>query len=68
MSRELMTPAQLAEKLSVGIGTLANWRYQGKGPSFIKIGPKKVLYDAASVDEWLNSQTYQGTADVSAVA
>jgi hypothetical protein len=31
------------------------WRYVGKGPESFKIG-RKVLYDAAKLEEWLAGQ------------
>lgn len=53
-----LTPAELAKRWNgaVNVGTLANWRSQGKGPAFQKIGTRvryplnKVLeYEAANV-------------------
>ncbi|CAG2144581.1 MULTISPECIES: helix-turn-helix transcriptional regulator [Cupriavidus] len=32
-------------------GTLANWRVQGKGPAFIKLGAK-VRYPIAQLEQW----------------
>lgn len=45
-----LTPAQVAEKLRMSVGTLNNWRVQGRGPKFVKFGskvlyPEKELYD-----------------------
>jgi hypothetical protein len=38
-----LTPAEVAERLMVNIGTLANWRVVGYGPKFMKFG-RKVMY------------------------
>jgi hypothetical protein len=41
----LLTPPQAAAHLSVSVGTLANWRTAGKGPSFVRLGssPKAAI-------------------------
>lgn len=47
---EFLTPDQLVDRWSkaVGRGTLANWRAQGKGPTFTKLG-SRVVYRLADV-------------------
>lgn len=35
---ELMTPLEVAEALRVDERTLANWRYRGQGPVFLRVG------------------------------
>jgi len=45
-----MTPAQLSAYLQRSEQTLANWRWQGKGPRYTK--PGGILYDWADVREW----------------
>lgn len=35
---ELLTPAEVAETLRVDTKTLANWRFMGTGPNFLKLG------------------------------
>lgn len=51
----LMTPLDLSEYLGVPLGTLANWRYQGRGPDFVRMG-RLVRYRAEDVIEWINDQ------------
>ena len=34
----LLRPGEVAEVLGVPQGTLANWRYQGLGPTYVKVG------------------------------
>jgi predicted DNA-binding transcriptional regulator AlpA len=53
----LLTPEVLAEYLGVPVGVLANWRYMGTGPRFIKLGAKTVRYRESEVEDWLNKQT-----------
>ena len=45
-------PAALAAYLNIKVETLANWRFLGKGPAFIKVGGK-VMYSDADVSAWL---------------
>ncbi|MTI13348.1 DNA-binding protein [Sansalvadorimonas verongulae] len=37
------------------VGTICNWRTEGKGPDYSRIGGK-VLYARGDVDQWLNAQ------------
>ena len=43
MNHTLITPAQLAEYLSTNVQGLAQMRYLGTGPAFVKLG-KRVMY------------------------
>lgn len=44
--------------------TLAQWRSQGKGPPFLKIGGR-ILYARADLDAWLASCRRTSTAKAS---
>ena len=35
---KLLTTEELANRWKVAVGTLENWRHQGKGPTWLKIG------------------------------
>ena len=35
---DLMTPQEVAHRLRVDTKTLANWRYLGRGPAYVKDG------------------------------
>jgi len=50
---EYLTPVDLVSrwKNQVSVRTLANWRVQGLGPSFVKIG-NRVLYELSRVLAW----------------
>ena len=41
--------------------TMAHWRCEGRGPSFIKIGPR-VSYRGSALNEWLASRTVEPCA------
>lgn len=40
---------ELAERWGMAPGTLANWRINGEGPRFIKLG-RRILYPIAEVE------------------
>jgi hypothetical protein len=52
--RPLATPAEVAGYLRKEEKTLANWRSEGIGPRWCKVG-HDVLYDWADIDEWVES-------------
>lgn len=60
-----LTPKELAKRLRANVNTLANWRWQGVGPRFIKVG-RKVLYPLAEIEAFeqrqLRSNTTQDAA------
>jgi excisionase family DNA binding protein len=51
----LLTPGQVASYLGVPQGTLANWRYLGRGPRFARVG-RHVRYAAGDLAAWLDEQ------------
>ncbi len=48
----LLTPEEVSALLEVDVRTLANWRYKGKGPKYMKIG-SLIRYPASSVREYI---------------
>lgn len=58
--RSLLKPSQVAEWLNVTPAVLANWRYLGTGPVFIKMGAS-VRYAEQDVEAWLTENTRQQT-------
>lgn len=50
----LLWPEEVAEMLGVPVGTLANWRYQGRGPAFVKVG-RHVRYRRSDVVRWIEA-------------
>lgn len=65
---ELLTPRQVHELYGFSPQTLANWRWCGQGPSYIKTSPGRsgrVKYRKSVIEAWLNAQTVQveGEAD-----
>ncbi|SMY04529.1 hypothetical protein BSP239C_03877 [Brevibacterium sp. 239c] len=47
--REILTPAQLADELCVTTGHLAQLRFTGQGPRFMKLGTDAKKGDSVSV-------------------
>lgn len=56
-------PEQIAELLHTTEAGLAQLRYRGTGPKFIKAG-KKVLYRWSDVRAYLDANTVQRTDDI----
>lgn len=59
--RPLATPVDVAEYLGVPVRTLSQWRHQGKGPRFVRVG-KHVRYRWADVEAFLNTNTVEDGA------
>lgn len=55
MPAPLLTPDQVSEYLGVPSGTLANWRYLGQGPAFLRVG-RHVRYRAHDIDTWVETR------------
>ena len=51
----LVAPTDLAEQLSVTVGQLAQMRYLGTGPEYVKVGTR-VRYAPSDVQAWLAAQ------------
>jgi hypothetical protein len=51
-----MTPIEAAQYLERTRKTLAQWRYNKKGPAFIKVG-ERIYYDKRVLDEWLQNRS-----------
>jgi len=41
--------------------TSASWRHEGRGPRFVKIGPK-VFYRGSDLNRWLDERTVEPQA------
>ncbi|GJO02350.1 hypothetical protein NJB18091_37170 [Mycobacterium marinum] len=60
----LATPVQLARYLHSTEANLAQMRYLGTGPKFIKVGGRRVLYSWDDVLEWIRQNTIRRTDDL----
>jgi excisionase family DNA binding protein len=60
--KKLLTTRQAADHLSLSKSSLDQMRVKGGGPRFVKVG-KKVLYDVADLDAWIEAHKQASTAD-----
>ncbi len=58
---DLLHPRQVAERYGIVLGTLANWRRRGDGPSFVRINRKRVMYRLADVIRWEQARAKETT-------
>lgn len=61
--KKFLTPQELSDRWEgrISVRTLANWRTQGSGPQFSKIGGA-VLYPFDKLIEWENRNTVNSTS------
>jgi predicted DNA-binding transcriptional regulator AlpA len=50
---DIILQAELAQRLGVSIQTLGKWRREDSGPTWFRLGPRKIAYLRADVNEWL---------------
>ena len=67
MKEHFLTPAELSERWRnrINVRTLANWRSQGNGPNFVKIGGA-IAYRLSDVEEWEKRNTVSSTSQYGA--
>jgi predicted DNA-binding transcriptional regulator AlpA len=59
-SERLLTTNDVADEFGIAAQTLANWRWQGTGPCFIKTTPGRggrVKYRRSDLEAWLDQRT-----------
>lgn len=66
MSHNYFTPAQLADHWGISANTLRKWRWEGKGPSFVKIG-SNVRYRQEDIEAHEASFLFNSTTEYEAV-
>ncbi len=49
----LIDEHEAAAILCMSVGTLRNWRYQGHGPKWKRIGAKLVRYDRSDIQRFI---------------
>jgi hypothetical protein len=66
-SSTMLRAKEAATLIGIGPKTLANWRWRGLGPPFIKLpgkgGKGAVRYDRDTVLKWLDDRTRCSTTD-----
>ncbi|WIB76798.1 hypothetical protein DEJ28_14220 [Curtobacterium sp. MCPF17_002] len=68
MDDELMRPEDVvaATRGTVSLGSLAQRRYKGLAPAYLKPTPRTVLYRRSVVEAWLEESERTSTAEASA--
>jgi predicted DNA-binding transcriptional regulator AlpA len=64
--RQLLNVLEAAKYLRMAPQTLAKMRCEGTSPPFIKVG-RRVLYDLAEIDSWLDQRRRRSTSDPGSV-
>lgn len=59
----LLTEAEAAAYLSLTKRALQAWRYQGRGPHFVKISARAVRYRLEDLQEWVGDRLRRSTSD-----
>ncbi len=59
---QLVETLEAAARLKIKPATLSQWRWQGKGPRFRKIG-STVRYAVSDLDEYLEQSARSSTSD-----
>ena len=59
----LLTAEQVAAKIQISHKTLRKWRWEGKGPRYIKIG-RKVAYRPADIEAYVQANVRTSTSDI----
>ena len=65
---DLLTSNELAKALKVSDRLPENWRLQGTGPKFIRVGGRRVLYRWADVLDYLLGRSFTSTSEESTKA
>ncbi len=63
MANPLLTPAEAGAQLGLTPGALAQLRYTGGGPLFIKLTAKAVRYRQSDLDAWIASKARESTRE-----
>lgn len=65
--KKFMTPKDVSDRYEgrIGVRTLANWRSQGSGPPFVKVGGA-ILYKYDDLNAWEQENTVSSTSQYGA--
>lgn len=62
-SPSLLTPLQAAQQLGTTPGALAQLRYTGRGPAFVKLSPRSVRYRQRDLNDFVEAAVCTRTDD-----
>lgn len=59
--RDLLTQKELSERIDTKESTLAQWRYLGRGPKFVRLG-RKIFYREQDIADFIEANVHQSTS------
>jgi hypothetical protein len=65
---DLRSPKEIADLLGITVTCLIAWRRTGVGPTFTRIGTRKVAYDMRDVKTWLDKRKQRPSSGAKAAA
>lgn len=57
-AKKLLTPEEAAQFLGLSVTTLADWRYRGRGPEYLRLSQTargRIRYPAESLAAWVEA-------------
>ena len=61
---KFMRTAQAAMRIGLAKNTLEKMRVSGEGPPFVRISPRRIVYEAAALDSWIKSRGEHRSTEV----
>jgi predicted DNA-binding transcriptional regulator AlpA len=58
-----LTEHEFAARYHLGRRTVQRWRQTGEGPSWVRLGQRRVLYRLSDCETWATARTYRHRAD-----
>ncbi len=53
--KELICDGEAARFLNLSVATLRNWRFQKKGPAYVRLGYRSIRYRVADLEAFIAS-------------
>ena len=61
--KQVLSPQHAAERLGLSESTLAKMRLRGDGPSYIKLGVRRVGYLEKDLVDWVEARRFRSTSE-----
>jgi hypothetical protein len=55
--------AAAAQHLGLSSGTLEKMRLRGDGPRYLRLSPRRIVYEIDTLNSWARSREYRSTSD-----
>ena len=62
MENHLLTPEDLSARWNITLATLSQWRWNGRGPRFVKMG-KGIRYRLSDIERFEGQRLCQSTSE-----